>query len=500
MAHLLHLPSVVARASAVAIATVTATYLRTFPSTVRCEEDRDRRSGDRAGGGRKRARETNNPCEEFNKLKWRLTWATRRDDCNFEPSCVFIGRSITGACVPRDPSMLRAEEEQEQLEQQEKDTDVQRQMLLGRIDMSRHVLLPDETGKTRVALNRHNTVRKIQQKMGELQPELESKGVDENEALEEIRQLLQALDVEDHTHELAMAILKEQGTQAVQDFFREQLIMAAAEEMRSRKLATEAFAKDFLIKVIGDPDLPGKAGQLLESIFKDPALSRGVRTLVYDALRLEHTVSNSVRLTTDLMAWLLTGTDWMDDEYVKLLSYLVRMSYTKDALVPLVEWVLVEPGVSDPAVKQALLAVLPLASEAVDSSFLVAAIATLKSDWALQYAKDTVQELMQSRMERGTPEVDMGSRDCSSSDESSQADPPQARQEAREWEAEKATVGTGEPSHTPPPESCSNASDSQVDGQEGKEGTYEGQLAKQGQGGAEIIGDGDIKGKTVCSL
>ena len=29
-----------------------------------------------------------------------------RDDCNSEDSCVFIGRSITGACVPRDPSIL----------------------------------------------------------------------------------------------------------------------------------------------------------------------------------------------------------------------------------------------------------------------------------------------------------------------------------------------------------------------------------------------------------
>lgn len=29
-----------------------------------------------------------------------------RDDCNAEDSCVFIGRSITGACVPRDPSIF----------------------------------------------------------------------------------------------------------------------------------------------------------------------------------------------------------------------------------------------------------------------------------------------------------------------------------------------------------------------------------------------------------
>ncbi len=29
-----------------------------------------------------------------------------RDDCNAEDSCVFIGRSITGVCAPRDPSIL----------------------------------------------------------------------------------------------------------------------------------------------------------------------------------------------------------------------------------------------------------------------------------------------------------------------------------------------------------------------------------------------------------
>lgn len=29
-----------------------------------------------------------------------------RDDCNALDSCVFIGRSVTGACAPRDPSVL----------------------------------------------------------------------------------------------------------------------------------------------------------------------------------------------------------------------------------------------------------------------------------------------------------------------------------------------------------------------------------------------------------
>lgn len=58
---------------------------------------------------------------------------------------------------------------------------------------------------------------------------------------------------------------------------------------------------------------------------QDPALSTGIRHLIYNAVGLDHTYRSSLTLTIPLIRWLLSETDWMDEEAAKLCAYLVRL-------------------------------------------------------------------------------------------------------------------------------------------------------------------------------
>lgn len=58
---------------------------------------------------------------------------------------------------------------------------------------------------------------------------------------------------------------------------------------------------------------------------QDPAISGGVRYLVYMAIGLDQTFQSSLWLTRNLVKWLLTKTSWMDEQTVKLCIHLVGM-------------------------------------------------------------------------------------------------------------------------------------------------------------------------------
>eukprot|EP00752_Nemacystus_decipiens_P004298 g3927.t1 len=348
-------------------------------------------AGDRRGNHARRKRDRSepeeeeeeqlvNPCAEFNTLKWRMSYASRKDDCNSEDSCVFIGRSITGACVPRDPSILHKR----------------------RSFPNVPLVLPDSDGSSKqrnAVLQRQHTARVMSETIDELESEFEEEGedyFDSTMAANKFKELMAALDVEESTQELAVAILKEEGLQAVQVFVQSQLANAAAEELRYQKSATEAFAKDFLIKVMRDPELPGQMGHMLESIFKDPALSSGIRHLIYNAIGLDHTYRSSLVLTIPLIRWLLSETDWMDEEASKLCAYLVRLEQTELATIWLAAWAIREPGILDPPAARGLAASLPMGSQKMTDAMVWALTETLKSDWALEMAKSVTVEMIKS--------------------------------------------------------------------------------------------------------
>ncbi|CAM9308037.1 unnamed protein product, partial [Hapterophycus canaliculatus] len=305
-----------------------------------------------------------------------------RDDCNAENSCVFIGRSITGTCAPRDPSILH------------------KRRSLPNVPL----VLQDSEGSTtkhlKAVIQRQRTAKVMSETIDELESEFEDEDeegyVDSTLAAKKFQELMTALDVEESTQELALAILKEEGMQAVQVFVKSQLANAAAEELRYQKVATEAFAKDFLIKVMRDPALPGQMGHMLESVFKDPALSTGIRRLIYNAVGLDHTYRSSVTLTIPLVRWLLTETDWMDEEAAKLCTYLVGLEQTELATIWLLAWAVREPGMLDPLAARGLAGSLPFGAEKITEAMVWALAETLKSDWALEMAKSTTVEMIKS--------------------------------------------------------------------------------------------------------
>ncbi|CAB1097040.1 unnamed protein product [Ectocarpus sp. CCAP 1310/34] len=374
-------------ASALASCTVVASAVQSSLTSLSCSNSED--GGSRRRGNNRRVRERSeeeaepvNPCAEFNTLKWRMSYAHRKNDCNGEDSCVFVGRSVTGACVPRDPSILHKR----------------------RSFPNVPLVLPDSDGSTKklqAALQRQHTAKVMSETIDELESEFEHKGVepysDTKLAANKFRELMSALDVEESTQELALAILQEEGMHAVQVFVKSQLANAAAEELRYQKSATEAFAKDFLMEVIREPELPGQMGHMLESVFKDPALSTGIRHLIYNAVGLDYTYQSSLTLTIPLIRWLLSETDWMDAEAAKLCAYLVRLEQTELATILLVAWAIREPGILDPSSSRGLAASLPLGSQQITDSMVWALTETLKSDWALEMAKSTTVEMIKSR-------------------------------------------------------------------------------------------------------
>ncbi|CAM9480413.1 unnamed protein product [Ectocarpus sp. 6 AP-2014] len=374
-------------ASALASCAVAVSAVQNSLTSLSCSNSEDGGSSRRGNNRRKRERseeeeEPVNPCAEFNTLKWRMSYAHRKDDCNAEDSCVFVGRSVTGACVPRDPSILHKR----------------------RSFPNVPLVLPDSDGSTKklqAALQRQHTAKVMSETIDELESEFEHKGVewysDTKLAANKFRELMSALDVEESTQELALAILKEEGMHAVQVFVKSQLANAAAEELRYQKSATEAFAKDFLMEVMREPELPGQMGHMLESVFKDPALSSGIRHLIYNAVGLDYTYQSSLTLAIPLIRWLLSETDWMDAEAAKLCAYLVRLEQTELATIWLVAWAIREPGILDPSSSRGLAASLPLGSQQITDAMVWALTETLKSDWALEMAKSTTVEMIKSR-------------------------------------------------------------------------------------------------------
>eukprot|EP00904_Undaria_pinnatifida_P014217 jgi/Undpi1/9926/HiC_scaffold_28.g12380.m1 len=371
---------IAARAPTLAASICLASTVVVKPS--RCaNSEPDRREPDRRASVRKK-RERNeqrkNPCEEFNSFKWRMSYASRKDECNHLDSCVFVGRSITGACAPRDPSVLHERSTARPL----------------------HVplVLPDKKGfskERKAVLRRQHTARVMSESIDELETELE-KEEDDTLTAKRFRELMDRLDVEEGAQELALAILKEEGLQAVQAFVRSQLANAAAEELRYQKAATEAFAKDFLIQVLRNPELPSQMGRMLESIFKDPTLSTGVRGVIYNAIGLDYTYQRSLTLVQPLVTWLLTETDWMEEEAVKLCTYLIEMKQTELAMIWIVAWAIREPGMLDAVASRSLVASLPLGADKITEALVSASVATLESEWALELAKKTLIEAIEA--------------------------------------------------------------------------------------------------------
>ncbi len=58
---------------------------------------------------------------------------------------------------------------------------------------------------------------------------------------------------------------------------------------------------------------------------QDPALSTGIRHLIYNAVGLDRTYRSSLTLLIPLVRWLLSETDWMDEKATKLCTYLIGL-------------------------------------------------------------------------------------------------------------------------------------------------------------------------------
>lgn len=75
---------------------------------------------------------------------------------------------------------------------------------------------------------------------------------------------------------------------------------------------------------------------------QDPALSTGIRHLIYNAVGMDYTYRSSLTLTIPLITWLLSETNWMDDEALKLCNYLIRLEQVNNQprgiYIPVICW------------------------------------------------------------------------------------------------------------------------------------------------------------------
>ncbi|KAG5178064.1 hypothetical protein JKP88DRAFT_264788 [Tribonema minus] len=203
--------------------------------------------------------------------------------------------------------------------------------------------------------------------------------------LQNVRNLLDALDVNPAARDLALNILEEEGGTAMQAFINAQIAAAAAEEMQRQKHELGEFAKGTVMDLLQAERAP----QMMASLFREPSMCATVRTGVQWGLETPYVYDK----VTELFEWILNGyllADGAANEWS-------REEAAKEAVAPLLAWVLTPEGELDESVLHAVMTALPWMQPSVNETMAWAVDETLKADDYKEYAKGIIVEMLKSQ-------------------------------------------------------------------------------------------------------
>ena len=197
------------------------------------------------------------PCSLYNSMEHRISWAERRNRCNSEKGCKFLGRRFTGSCVRSLDSVGVGIE----------DTAAGSLTSLPILQSEVQLQNSSHSGNSRINIDTAEEV---------LGNQIEVAGSNDDDAKTQLRVLVQ-----------------------------ETFTSSAVDSIRDSQLLANELAKRLLIEVLQRKENRGKFGELLQYMFISNTVLSPTRELIYWSLTLDNTVDDiaqNVKLHRDF--WL----------------------------------------------------------------------------------------------------------------------------------------------------------------------------------------------------
>lgn len=304
------------------------------------------------------------PCDKYNSITSRfLTWQTRRRDCNFaEGNCVFMGRSVTGWCIPEAEAALYE--------------DVVPRRMLG-----------DDEGDEDYYNDLKSRIDEYEAKEEENDDLLNYEGGDfppsndpEGPMVE--TELLQSL----------VTIIRQEGIeQPVRLLITGSLAEAMTDSLKDGRSGSLELAKELVMEVLTDPNSPDALQRLLHR----PDLRASIRQLLQSLVYLPYTKLESHRLLKQQITHLLTHNRHTELSLASACHTLLQAPITHQALLPLLTWTLSPSGpVFSFATDLTSGTLIPLLIPATTDALKGAVRYALEHDYLKELTKDSVKDLL----------------------------------------------------------------------------------------------------------
>ena len=205
-------------------------------------------------------------CMQYNVLAEIFDWPQRRRRCNGEAGCVFVGRSVTGAC-----RVITEEEERDRVAAAATAAAIASAAAAGTIALGNDTgtaasdaAAPEATGAEDAAPAAASAA------------DTDTHDVDWDDAVES-RYPVGALD-----------------TDLMKHLVQDTLTSSAVDSLRESQQLANSIAKSLVLEVLTRTENRGKLGELLQYTFAADTVLTPTRELLYWSLELEHTFKNIV--------------------------------------------------------------------------------------------------------------------------------------------------------------------------------------------------------------
>lgn len=291
------------------------------------------------------------PCDKYNSIASRfLTWQTRRRECNLAPgNCVFMGRSLTGWCVPEEEAALYESVMPRRKWSEEEEEEGQGEGEGGEIeDGGEADFFPPNDPEG---------------------PMVET-------------ELLQSL----------VTIIRQEGIeQPVRLLITGSLAEAMTDSLRDGQSGTQELAKELVMEVLADPN----SAAAVQHLLMRPELAASLRGLVHPLLLLPFTKRESHRLLKQQLDWLMVRNPATEQSLGGLGQLLLRLASTRAAIASLLSWSLSPSGPLPPLVTDLTSdRLVPLLAPATTGALTGAVHEALEDEYIRELAKDTMKGLL----------------------------------------------------------------------------------------------------------
>ena len=198
------------------------------------------------------------PCRYYNSLEQRFSWAVRRDRCNSESGCHFLGRRFTGTCVS-------ALDHPTSVSGRTSDTVVAQASIPSVSTANLVAAAPESKPADSSTSSTANDTADTRKHRHRLYAEIIDNDIDERSPLRVL--------------------------------VHETLSSSAVDSIRDSQQLANELAKCLLIEVLDRSENPGKLGLLLQYLFEYDAVLSPTRELIYWSLIQDETVKNTIFYT-----------------------------------------------------------------------------------------------------------------------------------------------------------------------------------------------------------